>query len=431
MAALSVSTAFRAVVKSGVCSSDTTSNYVITVSPAVVSKAITGTSAVCTGTNTATLTLAAASVGTIQWQSSTDNTNWNNLGSAIAPTAATNAANSITVTNLTQSTWYRVVLTSGVCTSATTAAFQVVVNQQVPGTISGAAALCIPNTGTTLTLTGSIGTIVWQKSVNWTAASPTWTAITGATASTLTSTQMAALTVSTAFRAVVTSGACQSATSNFVVTINPNAASANISANITSPSGASAASALCTDGTTIKTFAIPATGYVGSIQWQTVASNVAPTSATVWTDIVGEIGLTYTVGQNGFSPVVGGNYFRVKFSTPCSVAFSTPLVVWYTANCVVRAVTPVEVVSTDVKTPFDVKAYPNPYTETFNLSLSTSSEDKVGIVVYDMTGRLIERREVRPSDMVEQQIGDRYPSGVYNIVVTQGEEVKTLRVIKR
>jgi hypothetical protein len=84
-----------------------------------------------------------------------------------------------------------------------------------------------------------------------------------------------------------------------------------------------------------------------------------------------------------------------------------------------------------VKTSFSVKAYPNPYSENFNLSVTTSSEDKVGIVVYDMTGRLIERREVRPSDMVEQQIGDRYPSGVYNVVVTQGEEVKTVRVIKR
>jgi hypothetical protein len=83
------------------------------------------------------------------------------------------------------------------------------------------------------------------------------------------------------------------------------------------------------------------------------------------------------------------------------------------------------------KAPFSVKAYPNPYTETFNLSLTTLSEDKVSVVVYDMTGRLIERRDVRPSDMVEQQIGDRYPSGVYNVVITQGEEVKTLRVIKR
>jgi hypothetical protein len=66
--------------------------------------------------------------------------------------------------------------------------------------------------------------------------------------------------------------------------------------------------------------------------------------------------------------------------------------------------------------------------EAFN---ALSSEDKISVVVYDMTGRLIERREVRPSDMVEQQIGDRYPSGVYNIVVTQGNNVKTVRVVKR
>ncbi|MFZ4672312.1 MAG: T9SS type A sorting domain-containing protein, partial [Flavobacterium sp.] len=89
------------------------------------------------------------------------------------------------------------------------------------------------------------------------------------------------------------------------------------------------------------------------------------------------------------------------------------------------------VISRTVSVPFDVIAYPNPYTETINLSLTTSTEDKVSIMVYDMTGRLIERREVRPSDMVEQQIGDRYPSGVYNVVLNQGEEVKTLRVVKR
>ena len=74
-------------------------------------------------------------------------------------------------------------MTSGACTPATTAAFQVVVNQpSVAGTISGTNGLCKPNTGTALTLDGSTGSIVWQKSVNWTAASPTWTAITGATA---------------------------------------------------------------------------------------------------------------------------------------------------------------------------------------------------------------------------------------------------------
>ena len=48
-----------------------------------------------------------------------------------------------------------------------------------------------------------------------------------------------------------------------------------------------------------------------------------------------------------------------------------------------------------------------------------------------MTGRLIEAFEVNPSDLTNFQVGDQYPSGVYNLIVTQGDEVKTLRVIKR
>jgi hypothetical protein len=51
--------------------------------------------------------------------------------------------------------------------------------------------------------------------------------------------------------------------------------------------------------------------------------------------------------------------------------------------------------------------------------------------MYDMTGRLLETREVAPSEVKALQLGDRYPSGVYNVIVTQGENVKTLRVIKR
>jgi hypothetical protein len=47
-----------------------------------------------------------------------------------------------------------------------------------------------------------------------------------------------------------------------------------------------------------------------------------------------------------------------------------------------------------------------------------------------MIGRLIERREVKSSDWVKQQIGAHYTSAVYNLVVTKDEELKTLRVVK-
>ena len=84
-----------------------------------------------------------------------------------------------------------------------------------------------------------------------------------------------------------------------------------------------------------------------------------------------------------------------------------------------------------VKTSFDVVAFPNPYNENFKLSLSTSSEENVGVSIYDMRGRLLEKSEVKPIDVDGLQIGNNYPTGIYNVVVAQGTEVKTLRVIKR
>jgi hypothetical protein len=80
---------------------------------------------------------------------------------------------------------------------------------------------------------------------------------------------------------------------------------------------------------------------------------------------------------------------------------------------------------------FDVVGYPNPYDYQFNFRMESSSNAPVSIKVYDMIGKLIETREVSASDMPIQTLGERYPSGVYNIIVTQEENVKTLRMIKR
>ena len=80
---------------------------------------------------------------------------------------------------------------------------------------------------------------------------------------------------------------------------------------------------------------------------------------------------------------------------------------------------------------YQVKAYPNPYAQTFKLDVNTSSEDQVVVRVYDMLGREFEVRESSVANITNLEIGSQYPSGVYNIIVTQGSNVKTLRVIKR
>ena len=78
-----------------------------------------------------------------------------------------------------------------------------------------------------------------------------------------------------------------------------------------------------------------------------------------------------------------------------------------------------------------MKAYPNPYSSAFQLDFTTTSESQVEMRVYDMIGKLIETRQFSAAEMNNQEVGNSYPSGIYNVIVTQGENMKTLRVIKR
>jgi hypothetical protein len=73
---------------------------------------------------------------------------------------------------------------------------------------------------------------------------------------------------------------------------------------------------------------------------------------------------------------------------------------------------------------FSVVAYPNPATEGFRVK--SSNGKSIGVQVYDMLGRSIEQRQLQS----DTQIGSNYAKGIYNVIVSQGTELKTLRVIK-
>ncbi|HLP65158.1 SdiA-regulated domain-containing protein [Flavobacterium sp.] len=80
---------------------------------------------------------------------------------------------------------------------------------------------------------------------------------------------------------------------------------------------------------------------------------------------------------------------------------------------------------------FEVIAYPNPFNENFTLDVSSSSNHSVQVRVYDMLGKLIEDRMVDYSSMTQLEIGSTYSSGVYNVILSQGDSIKTIRVVKR
>lgn len=177
---------------------------VVVANPPSVGGTVTGGNNVCFGTNSTLLTLNGY-VGTIQWQSSADGVTYADLS---GETSAT-----YTATNLTASTYYRAVLTSGLCIPAHSDAHQIVVTPlAVAGTVSADQAVCGGTLPADMTLSGSVGTIQWQSSLD----NNTFADIAGQTSATLAAAAVGPVTATTYFRAVVTSGTCGSATSGVI-----------------------------------------------------------------------------------------------------------------------------------------------------------------------------------------------------------------------
>jgi hypothetical protein len=77
---------------------------------------------------------------------------------------------------------------------------------------------------------------------------------------------------------------------------------------------------------------------------------------------------------------------------------------------------------------FKVVAYPNPSTTVFTLDVSLAKGTSAGVQVYDMAGRLIEKLQIQSGPT---QLGANYPSGNYILKVSQGENLKPLRLSKK
>jgi hypothetical protein len=88
-------------------------------------------------------------------------------------------------------------------------------------------------------------------------------------------------------------------------------------------------------------------------------------------------------------------------------------------------------VDADVANEFKAIAYPNPFATSFAIDVRTSNTEPVSLTVYDMAGRLLEVTEVKAQDVSNYQFGEQYPSGVYSVIVTQGNEARIVRVVKR
>ena len=432
---------YKAVATNGACAS--TSNIVsVVISPPVKVRTITASPAtICTGSGT-TLTLASGSAGSIQWQKSTSETGeFVNVGSVISATTSTNALVTISTGALTQDTWYRIKFTNGVCEAYSTLVKVTVSPASTIGTLTTALATICTGSSTTLTLGASTGTVTWFKSTNYVGATGigTWTLvplspIVSETSLTTGSLIYSSTKPTTWYKAIAKNGVCTS-TSNIVsVTVSPAAKATIVSGN----SGYNKSStAICLTETRLLTLA---SGSVGAIQWQYynagsnsfVISNISLPDSS-WTSIIGETGVTY----NASSTSIGNVWFRVKLtSNPCSAsAYSTPVNIWYkscpTPSVVKNSVEFIQPHELKATLPFDCSVYPNPYTSTFQLNLISNNDNKISIRIYDNIGKLIEMKEIELNEIKHYEIGTNYSAGVYNIIITQGVNVKSIRVIKK
>jgi hypothetical protein len=80
--------------------------------------------------------------------------------------------------------------------------------------------------------------------------------------------------------------------------------------------------------------------------------------------------------------------------------------------------------------PFNVKAFPNPSGDEFTLYLEGANDEKVRIVIYDAVGRQIKTFE-KEGGNIPIHFGKDLKAGVYIAEVRQGDNRKTIRLIKQ
>ena len=78
-----------------------------------------------------------------------------------------------------------------------------------------------------------------------------------------------------------------------------------------------------------------------------------------------------------------------------------------------------------------LKSYPNPFSTSFRLSFESNSTEEVSLNAYDLTGRIVESQKLNYNEVNNQEFGANYQSGMYILVLKQGEITKSFRVIKR
>lgn len=85
-----------------------------------------------------------------------------------------------------------------------------------------------------------------------------------------------------------------------------------------------------------------------------------------------------------------------------------------------------------VSADFRAIASPNPFNDFFTINIADGAEGgTTDIKIYDMVGKYLAGSATEARSLSSHQLGRNLPAGVYNVVITQGDVVKAVKVIKQ
>jgi hypothetical protein len=265
---------------------------------------------VCSGSNSTTLTLNSMTGSVVRWESSFDN--FFTAGTTISSTSS-----SITITNITKTTYYRAIVTSSSpvsCSNLATSSTFLSVKPTLSGSIFAVNNTICAGGTVELTLSGQQGNVnKWQRStdnVNWTNISNT----------TVNLTETISSSGTYYYRVEVQTPSCGSAvfsTSKIITVISG-----------TPPVGGSVSSNTHTSTTNSGTLTL--SGYSGTIvKWQHSTND-----GVTWTDIAN------TSATHSYSNITTKTLFRAQLqSGTCGFAYSNNGAVWIITETISGTIT--------------------------------------------------------------------------------------------
>ncbi|OYU83033.1 MAG: hypothetical protein CFE24_13140 [Flavobacterium sp. BFFFF2] len=78
-----------------------------------------------------------------------------------------------------------------------------------------------------------------------------------------------------------------------------------------------------------------------------------------------------------------------------------------------------------------VKAVPNPFETEYVLMAQGGNQTPIQVAVYDMLGKQVEQFSVEASELENRSLGTNYSSGIYNVMISQGDDQQVVRIIKK